>query len=272
MSGGESKDSVRPTKRCLNDLRLTFEDGRSFPTVDVALSTVDHPLINKAQHLPATAAAGGAEHIKALSDRAWFRVKVTDLRGAATELTPADTAETELLNTGEAWWWLCAAGERREDSATDFYKAIEAEAIRAGAGTGKPKTTHLLPQGIDYARLKAELAFQVTDSLRSVTRRLIYDSLTSGHPRRAEVTGHALTAHVRAQDQEAYLAIVAEGFIDVNLIATILDSVPGVPKEHWQPEPGGALGVTPGFGQIVFSAPIPASAQAEIIELFSDDE
>jgi hypothetical protein len=257
---------VRPTKRCLTDV------GLKFPTVNTPLLPLDHPLIEKAQHLPAEVAAGGAERIRALDDRVWLKVKIANLRGAATKLEPEDTNQRELLIAGDAWWWICAAGERKSDSRSDFYKDIEAEAGRAGAGTGRVNTEHLLPQAIDYKRLEAEIALQVSAAIRAVTRRLIYDSLTSGKVVTAEFSTYVLTACVRAKEQEAYLAIVAEGFIDTSILAIILDSVPDVPHEDWQPEPGGALGVVPAYGQIVFSTVIPPSAQAQILALFTDSD
>ena len=104
----ENDHAVRPTKRCLSDL------GLSFPTVNTPLSAIDHPLIGKAQRLPDDVASGGAERIKALTDRVWFKVKVVNLRGAATELLPEDSAQPELLSTAQAWWWLGAAGERKQ--------------------------------------------------------------------------------------------------------------------------------------------------------------
>jgi len=263
MSADEG-GGVRPTKRCLADI------GLKFPTVDMPLLPIDHPLIEKAQQLPAEAAAGGAEPIRALDDRLWFKIKVSTHRGAGIKLRPEDTDHTELLNTADAWWWICAAGERKSDSKSDFYKEIAAEVTRAGVGTGHANTDHLLPQAIDYKRLEAEIALQVSLGIRDVTRRLIYLSLTSGKVVTAEFSRYVLKACVRAEEEEAYLAIAAEGFIDTHILAVILAAVPGVAVEDWQPEPGGAMGVNPGFGQIVFSTVIPPAAQALIVELFAD--
>ncbi|MDX3004005.1 hypothetical protein PWY87_20110 [Kribbella solani] len=255
---------VRPTKRCLTDL------GRKFPSVNTPLSTVDHPLIEKAQQLPAEAQAGGAERVRSLTDRVWFKVKVTNHRGAATKLNPDDASHrAQLLTTTDTWWWICAAGERKSDSRTDFYKTIEAEAVRTGTGSGQVSTDQLLPGEIDFKRLNAEVALQAGLAIRDLTRRLIYESLTSGKVVTAEFSSYVLKACVRARE-EAYLAIATEGFINPSVLAIILDAVPGVPHADWQVEPGGAMGVEVAYGQIVFSTIIPPATQAQIIELFAD--
>ncbi|WP_433165461.1 hypothetical protein [Kribbella sp. CA-247076] len=265
MTAGEV-EGVRPTKRCLSDVGLTF------PPVNQPLASISHSLIEKAQQLPAEVAAGGAEPILSLNDRPWFKVKISWHRGAATKLRPEDTEFSQLVREENAWWWICAGGERKSDSKTDFYKQIEAEAVRAGSGTGKVSTHHLLPQDIDYKRLRGETAHQVTEGIRRLTRRLIYLSLTTGGVASAELTGHVLKACVRAEAQEAYLAIVAEGFIDPKILAVILASVPHVNAADWQVEPDGAMGVIPAYGQIVYSTIIPPEAQAMIIELCADED
>jgi hypothetical protein len=75
---------------------------------------------------------------------------------------------------------------------------------------------------------------------------------------------------VRARDGEAHIAIVAEAFIDPNFLAVILRSVPGVDSADWLEEPGGAMGIQPGFGQVVRSAIIPPERQSEIVDRYGD--
>jgi hypothetical protein len=255
---------VRPTKRCLTDI------GLKFPPVNTPLLPLAHPLIEKAQQLPAEAAAGGAERVLSLDDRVWFKVKISNYRGAATKLKPEDTVHPELLEATDAWWWICTAGERKSDSRSDFYKSVEAEATRAGTGSGRVSTAYLLPQEIDFKRLDAEVALQATLAIRHLTRRLIYDSLTSGKVVSAEFSHYVLKACVRAREEEAYIAIAAEGFINQTILAIVLDAVPDIAAEDWQVEPGGAMGVEVAYGQIVFSTVIPPEAQARMIELFAD--
>jgi hypothetical protein len=71
---------------------------------------------------------------------------------------------------------------------------------------------------------------------------------------------------VRASDpSEAYLAITAEGFPDPRVIAVILDAVPGMGADDWLPEPGGAAGITPSAGQIIWPTIIPPDSQARML-------
>jgi len=256
---------VRPTKRCLDDL------GIGFPDLALPLSGIDHPLIAKSQDVPREVASGGAERVRSLTDRVWLKSKCRNLRGVVAHLSAAEVEHAQLLTDADAWWWLAAAGERKADSASDFYKAIEAEAIRRGKGRQGVSTTHLLPVEIDYKRLSAELAVQSVLSIQRVVRELIAKSLTDGKLGSASTAEHMITAGVHASDGEAYLAISAEGFLDPRTIAVILASVPHVAESEWMAEPGGAMGIEPIPGQIIFSAMITASAQAQILDEFSDD-
>ncbi|WP_203899446.1 hypothetical protein [Virgisporangium aliadipatigenens] len=76
---------------------------------------------------------------------------------------------------------------------------------------------------------------------------------------------------VRARDGDAYIAVVAEGFIDPEFLAVVLNCVPGVAAADWLPEPGGVMGIEPGFGQIVHSAIISPEYQAKIVDQYGDD-
>jgi hypothetical protein len=251
-------DQVRPTKRCLDDLGLTFPDAAE------PLSEIDHPLIQKAQATPATVGAGGAEPVRSLSDRVWFKSKITDLRGIVTRLTPAECEARGLPL--EIPWWIGAAGVRRADSADDFYKLIEAEAAREGRGTGEPSTDHLLPQEIDKQRLELETAALLARGLRDLVLNIIAKSLQDGRAYFAEVTGHRVTAVVRASDEsEAYLAVSGEGFVDPRVLAIILKAVPGIDEDDWLPEPGGVAGIDPGPGEIIWSTIIPPAVQEDIL-------
>lgn len=128
---------------------------------------------------------------------------------------------------------------RRDDSATDFYRQIEAESLRHGKGTGGPDTSHLLPQDLDADRLAAEAAVLTVQATRHVVLDLVARSLQDGKPYTAMLSHHKVTALVRAPEgEEAYLAVAAEGFIHPEIIALIISAVPGVNDDDWQPEPG----------------------------------
>lgn len=79
-----ARGQVRPTKKCLSDIGLTF------PVLTRALSDLDHPVVRKSQSVPDEVAAGGAERILSLTDRVWFKAKVQSFRAAVTRLNDAD--------------------------------------------------------------------------------------------------------------------------------------------------------------------------------------
>jgi hypothetical protein len=251
---------VRPTIRFLRDL------GLSFPRLEQPLWRIPHPLVAHMQKTPDEVRAGGAEPIRSLNDRLWWKCKTSDLRAVVTNLT---TAELAALGVPEpAAWWGGAAGVRRNDSASDFYRQLQAEALRHGRGTGKPSTSHLLPQQIDTDRLKAETVTLAVEATRMMVLGLVARSLLDGKAYAAILSEHVITALVRAEDGgEAYLAIAAEGFVQPRMIALILSAVPGISESDWQPEPGGVSDIKPKEGQIIWSTLIPPDIQARILEL-----
>jgi hypothetical protein len=105
-------------------------------------------VIRKAQGLPAEVAAGAAERIFCLKDRVWFKIKIGQGRGAATELDPAAMAAAHLggyIGRGVADRWLGTIGMRQKDSAQrDFYAQLE---------TAGSSSDHLLPTVEDVQRL-----------------------------------------------------------------------------------------------------------------------
>ncbi|WP_033340133.1 hypothetical protein [Catenuloplanes japonicus] len=257
---------VRPTKRALDDL------GLAFPVLEQRLHRLAHPVVAHAQRIPAQVAAGGAERVASLGDRVWFKVKTGRHRAAVHRLDPAYEHQPEIVTEG-AWWWLGAAGTRKGDSdADDFYTRLAAECGRAGRGTGRSSSAHLLPRSVDVRRLRAELAVQVVARVRDLVCDLIARSLCDGKVWSAQMEKYEISALVRAQAGDAYLAIVAEGFIDDRILAVILDAVPGVDPDDWQTEPDGALGIQPGFGQIIRSAIIPPEYQAKIVDQYGSPD
>lgn len=251
---------VRPTIRFLHDLHL------SFPRLEEPLWRIPHPLVVHMQKTPDEVRAGGAESIRSLSDRLWWKCKTSDLRAIVTKLAPAELVALGVPES--AAWWGGAAGLRRDDSASDFYRQLQAEARRHGRGTGKPSTGHLLPQQVDADRLKAETVALAVEATHTMVLGLVARSLLDGNAYSAILSGHIITALVRAADGgEVYLAIAAEGFIQPRMIALILSAVPELNQSDWQAEPGGVRDIEPKKGQIIWSTMIPNDIQTRILEL-----
>jgi hypothetical protein len=255
---------VRPTKRCLDDL------GLKFPDLAVQLHETADPVVVRAQLIPSEVACGGAERVTSLSDRVWFKCKTSDRCAIVTELGAADSvvAADEL---DEASWWIGAAGVRRQGSKQDFYSRLQDEVQRAGKGTGDVSSRHLLPNEADFKRLEYERTTQAVLSIHRVVRSLIAKSLRDGRIWAATLSGHQISAAVRTKDGDAYLAVLAEGFVDARFIAVILRAVPDIPATDWLPKPDGAMGISPEPGQIIYSTMIPPSVQAVLLAEFADE-
>ena len=105
--------------------------------------------------------------------------------------------------------------------------------------------------------------------LKSLERiKLVVMFLKSGHLTVAQFKGHQIKAYVRAENGHgAYLAVVAEGVPYPRIIALILDCVPGVAEEDWQPEPSPIAEMKPASGEVIWSTLLPPEAAAEILRL-----
>ena len=80
-------------------------------------------------------------------------------------------------------------------------------------------------------------------------------SLTTGQVAVAEFKRHRVKALVRVdKEHEAYLAIIAEGIPDPEVFALLLDCVPGVSADDWQPEPSPIAEMEPGSGDRLVDA------------------
>lgn len=252
---------VRPTKRCIADL------GTSLPDLGVPLEEIDHPIVINAQSVPEQRDAGGAERVVALTDRVWFKVKTGDHRAAVAELRGEDLPDWVRPNRGA--WWIGAAGRRQADSAQrDFYAALQRECT-----TGKTVSSdHLLPADWDWMRLAAEQAVAWRREMKRMVIHLVAMSLRTGHLAVGELRNHRIKALVRAENgHEAYLAIIAEGVPDPQMFALLLDCVPGVAPEDWQPEPSPLAEMNPGSGEIIWSTLLPSEVANAILELDADD-
>lgn len=159
---------------------------------------IPHPLVAHMQKTPDEVRAGGAEPIRSLSDRLRWKCKTSDLRAIVTKLTPTELAALGVPES--AAWWGGAAGVRRDDSASDFYRQLHSETLRHGRGTGKPSSSHLLPQQIDADRLKAETAALAVEATRAMVLGLVAGSLLDGNTYTAVLSEHVITVLVRAED------------------------------------------------------------------------
>lgn len=205
--------------------------------------------------------AGGAERIRSLTDRVWFKVKTSDHRGAAGEV--ATPQPSDLPDRG---WWLVASGHRQADSPTrDFYDRLESECRRAGKGSGGPSSSGLDPADVDFRRWFAESVARAEVRLRVVVREAIARSAGDGRLWTVSVPGYVVGALVRCEEGESYLAITAEGFYDPRIVAVLLAAVPGVRAEEWVAEPGPVLGIEPAAGQVVFSTMLAPDVLAALL-------
>lgn len=102
--------------------------------------------------------------------------------------------------------------------------------------------------------------------------RLVAMSLKSGHLAIAEFRNHRIKVLVRAENgHEAYLAIIAEGVPDPQMFALLLDCVPGVSPDDWQPEPSPLAEMNPGSGEIIWSTLFPTQVANAILDLDGED-
>lgn len=248
---------VRPTKRCLADLEADL------PDLGTPLDELADSVVVSAQAVPEQRDAGGVERVVSLTDRVWFKVKTGDRRAAVTQLRTGEIPEWIPSTRGA--WWIGAAGHRQGDSPQrDFYAVLQRECT-----TGKTVSSeHLLPTEWDWKRLSAEQAVAWRREMKRMVIGLIAVSLKSGHLAVAEFRKHRIKALVRASNgHEAYLAIIAEGVPDPSVFALLLDCVPGISADDWQPEPSILAEMNPASGEIVWSTLFPSDVASAILEL-----
>lgn len=252
---------VRPTRRCLGDIEADL------PDLGIPLEEIGHPIIVTAQAVPEQRDAGGVERVIALTDRVWFKAKTGRHRAAVTELHGAELPDWVRPSRGA--WWIGAAGRRTADSPQhDFYAELQRECT-----TGKTVSTdNLLPIGWDWDRLAGEQAVAWRREMKRIVIRLIAMSLKNGHLAVAEFRKHRIKALVRAENgHDAYLAIIAEGVLDPQMFALLLDCVPGVAPDDWQPEPSPIAKMEPSTGEIIWSTPFPSGVANAILHTAADD-
>lgn len=251
-------NAVRPTKRCLTDLSIPV------PNLGTRLSDVEHPLLGKAQQIPAGVLVGGVERVRALTDRSWYKVKTGQWRGIASDL--ADDLPHEALQLHQ-FWWLGAGGTRQADSAQrDFYAQISDAAHRSGPRSCS--TDFLLPTEWDIKRLVAEATVSAQAVIEDLVRTAAAESLLNSDIRCFVFGDRDVRVRIKVHDDgQAYVAIGATGSLDTTLFVALLSAIPGVPLDDWLPEPDGGIGIKPAPGEVIWSAMFSAEAQAELLAL-----
>lgn len=107
--------------------------------------------------------------------------------------------------------------------------------------------------------------------MKRMVIRLIAMSLTTGHVAVAQFREHRIKALTQAANgHEAYLAIIAEGVPDPRLFALLLDCVPGVAADDWQPEPSPLAEMNPGPGEIAWSTLFPPDTASTILAMVDE--
>ncbi|BCB86097.1 hypothetical protein [Phytohabitans suffuscus] len=247
--------SVRPTKVCIEALDLPI------PDISVHLPELDHPLVKEAQRLPDIYASGGVERILSLTDRIWFKVKTGRWRGAAIRLPEADAASESQARL--APWWLGMGGYRREGDPADLYASLESTASREGSD-------RWLPQDWDWKRLELEHIYAWNHAISRIVCELIARSLRDGYSYQAEFESYRVTALTLAQDGETYLLIGTENIANPKVFAAILNAVPGIAPDSWQPEPQGVAVLQPEPGEVIWSTILPPTVAAHLLDAVPD--
>ncbi len=224
--------TVRPTLRCLSE-DLSFV----LPSIDEPLHEIDHPLIKKANG-QFTLPTGPRERIRSIDDVVMFKVKVQRWRGAVVE-------------AGEPGW-MVTAGVREAGSRDDFYEALATAAV---AALTRYNSEHRLPlksstycgqwqpDEDDRDRHRSEAAVRMLRAMRDTVWRLVRASLLDGHEHAGEVAGAELGVLVQgAEDRGTYVALWITGSVPDNLVAVVLDLVPGCDRDGWYPSSPCRLG------------------------------
>jgi len=242
------------------------------PTLDIPLSELEHPLVVRAQAVPALVATHGAERIRSLTDRIWLKVKTGTWRGAAGNVEDQlGEGAKPLLEACDAWWWLVAAGARQSDSPQhDFYTRLNGEAHAGGPNTCS--TDFLLPEPWDLKRLEAELALAVATTAPKLVRRAAAESMRHGDIRGFTAGATDVRVRIRMlEDGQVYLAIGSTGVTDADLFALLLSAFSDLTVEDWLPEPGPYLHVQPVPGEILWSTMLSTDAQRALLDELDAD-
>lgn len=239
--------SVRPTFGCLEVL------GVKKPSIDVALDSVDHPLVAKAQKIPDLLEAHEAEPILSLRDRRWLKVKTGEFRGGMTAVDPlpqwSHVCEDESF-------WLGLAGRRQADTPSrDFYAKLPTD------------TKDFLPKDLDWKRWYAEQAWAAKSGMQEMVRKCAWLSLSTSRAFCFQVGDALIWVRVRMMESNiVYIAIGAHGLADPQTYAVLMSSFPDVAAEEWLPEPDGVAELEVESGEMIFSAILSPVGQNDLLK------
>ncbi|MEV6153017.1 hypothetical protein AB0L53_21970 [Nonomuraea sp. NPDC052129] len=219
-------------RRARSTLRALREDLRlPVPPIDDPLDEIDHPVLVKASAQFADDSTPH-ERIRAITDQVLFKVKIQRWRAAAW-------LEADLP-------WIIAAGTREDGAADDFYTALETTAKAARARynaehaqpiSGPTYVGHLLPADEDRIRYQAESGIRALRQLRQTINHLTCASLHDGHEHAADLGTSVIGIQVRADDgHETYCAVRITGPVPIDLVALVLELIPGCDPRSWAPE------------------------------------
>jgi hypothetical protein len=252
----------RPTLRCLrSDL-----DFKKLPPSSTPLSAIDHILLRKAAEVTRSAPSG-AERIKELDDRVYWKVKMGRWRGALQ------------INDEESW--LVAAGHRKEGDADDFYRELGAHARAWKADYNKthspPITTDAYTESLqptidDRDRLLLEMSAKLMSDLNVEMPNLIREAFTSNVEARGEAGGCDLGVLMcKGPFGEVYvfIRIVDRAIESISQAsALVLDAIPAIAdRAGWFIEPMPERELEP--GEICWSNIIDEAALKEFLRTAS---
>ena len=191
----------RPARRTRVTLRCVREDlGLDVPPVEVALGSLEHPLVAEARRL-APSAPRGQKRILAIEYPLVYRIRHARWRGAT------------WLEKGEGRFWLCAGALREQGSGDDAYEHFAA-LHQAG---------RLLPDADDQLRDALERNARIIDAAATVIPRALTSALARPGRDVAIRFGDLVDArlHATAARDEIWVAIATQavdgGFVDERL-------------------------------------------------------
>lgn len=229
----------RPTRRCVledlandirdDDQRREVQDGR-LPHVSVPLHSLNHPIVGFAAERFADTPPDPSDSIRSVRDNPWWKCRFSRWRGVVLWRNPDEQC------------WLGYVGYRREGDPDDAYAYFTASC----SGAGGVDSSHYLPVEDDLTRLAAEeLYAKKVEAAREVRDAVITSLLAAvgSVPSQHEVA----VAAGRIRLEVLPLGDLGELRLSVevdwqeegagDLLVAVLDAVPGIAEDEWEPVP-----------------------------------